>query len=385
MTWQEQLRQLDEALAAGKISAEDYRRQRDELLSTAQSGGAQAPQTGPNSGPFPEPFRWSAQAPSAPQQPTSESTQFLRPATPPGEADRTQVVPNAGPPADRTQVVPNAGPPADRTQVVGPQQGQPWPPGPQQGQPQGGWNQGPDSYSPPWGGDADFGANQWSGGFSAQGPEVFDESGKSGKGKIIAVVAAVVVLLAAAGVYFFVIKPGSGGDPVATDTSTAAPTTTTTTKKKPDPFGSLIVPEGRTSGPKTYDADQLATTKPLPTPDLLVLKQAGTTEARSVVVVENEVTTSMWAFKSADPAALLTALETDQKRFGFAEDPAIESSVPVYKSTQTSGAKTITVFRSHYATDTEVIRVEVFAANEADAKARFEAVLTEQLDHQAPQ
>ncbi|MEV8436368.1 SHOCT domain-containing protein [Actinosynnema sp. NPDC051121] len=380
MTWQEQLRQLDEALAAGQMSAEDYRRQRDELLANAQSGGAQAPQTGPNSGPFPEPFRWSAQAPSAPQQPTSESTQFIRPATPPGEADRTQVVPNTGPPADRTQVVPNA----DRTQVVGPQPGQPWPPqGQPQGQPQGAWNQGPDAYSPPWGGDSDFAANQWSGGFTAQGPEVFDESGKSGKGKVIALVAVVVVLLVAAGLYFFVLKPGSGGT-ASTDSSTAAPTTTTTTKKKPDPFGTLIVPEGRTSGPKTYNAEQLATAKPLPTPDLVVLKQAGVAEARSVVVVENEVTTSMWAFKAADPAALLTALETDQKRFGFAEDTTIKSTVPVYKSTQTSGSKTITVFRAHYATDTEVIRVEVFAAKETDAKDRFEAVLTEQLDHQAP-
>ncbi|MEU4740013.1 SHOCT domain-containing protein [Actinosynnema sp. NPDC023658] len=380
MTWQDQLRQLDEALAAGRISAEDYRRQRDELLSKAQTSSApQAPQTGPSSGPFPEPFKWSAQPPSTPQQPTSEATQFIRPATPPGEADRTQVVPNPGPSADRTQVVPNA----DRTQAVSPpQQGQPWP-GQPQGPQQGGWSQGPESYSPPWGGDSEFGGNQWSGGFNAQGPEVFDESGKSGKGKVIAIVAVVVVLLVAAGLYFFVFKPNNGGT-ASSDTPTAPATTTTTTKKKPDPFGTLIVPEGRTSGPKTYTAEQLATTKPLPTPDLVVLKQAGTTEARSVVVVDNEVTTSLWGFKSADPAALLTALETDQKRFGFAEDTTVDSDVPVYKSTQTSGSKTITVFRSHYATATEVIRVEVFAANETDAKDRFDAVLAEQLDHQAP-
>ncbi|ONI82087.1 hypothetical protein ALI22I_38680 [Saccharothrix sp. ALI-22-I] len=386
MTWQEQLQQLDAALAAGKISAEDYRRQRDELLSNAQSGGAaQAPQAGPNSDPFPAPFKWSAQRPSGQpqQQPTSESTQFIRPATPPGEADRTQVVPNAGPQADRTQVVPNA----DRTQVVGPQQGQQpgqqWPQGPQgpQGPQQGGWSQGQDAYSPPWGGDSDFQAGQWSG-FNTQGPEVFDESGKSGKGKIIAVAAVVVVLLVAAGLYFFVLKPGSGGT-VATNTSSAA-APTTTTKKKPDPFGTLIVPEGRTSGPKTYDAEQLATVKPLPTPDLVVLKQAGTTEARSVIVVENEVTTSMWAFKSADPSALLTSLTTDQKRFGFIEDTTGTAAVPVYKSTQTSGSKTITVFRTHYVTDDEVIRVEVFAADEASAKERFDAVLAEQLEHQAP-
>ena len=383
MTWQDQLQQLDAALAAGKISADDYRRQRDELLSSAQSSIPQAPQAGPNSDPFPAAFKWSAQPPSPqqPQQPTSEATQFIRPATPPGEAaDRTQVVPNAGnQAADRTQVVPNTG-----GQPIAPQQGG-WPP--QAPPQQGGWPQqgGPDSgYSPPWGGDQDFQSSQWSG-FSAQGPEVFDDSAKSGKGKVIAIAAVVVVLLVAAGLYFFVFKQSSS-DPVATNTSSTSATPTTTTKKKPEPFGTLIVPEGTSEGPKTYDAEQLANTKPLPTPDLLVLKQAGTTEARSVIAVEDGITTSMWAFKVADPEALQDALLTDQKRFGFVEDPAAEQDgVAVYTSTQqTADNKSIIVFRSHYITDDEVIRVEVFAGDEAAAKDRFGVVLAEQLDHQAP-
>ncbi|GAA1266606.1 SHOCT domain-containing protein [Saccharothrix xinjiangensis] len=400
MTWQEQLQQLDAALAAGSISAEDYRRQRDELLYRAQ-GGTQQPQqagpsTGPNSDPFPAPFKWSAQSPAQQGQPQpqqgqppqgqqtgSESTQYIRPATPPTEADRTQVVPNSGGQADRTQVVPKA----DRPQAVGGQQGGAW-----QGQQQGGapWQQQQQQqqqggYSPPWGGEGDFQSPQWSG-FNVQGPEVFEEAEKGGKGKVIAVAAAVVVLLVATGLYFFVFRDNSGGDDTATGgTSPSSAAPTTTTKKKPDPFGTLIVPEGRTSGPKTYTAEQLANAKPLPTPDLVVLKQAGTTEARSVVVVENEVTTSMWAFKSADPAALLEAITTDQQRFGFTEDPQTsQDGVPVFKSTQTSNNKTITVFRTHYATDTEVIRVEAFAVDEPAVQDRFEAVLTEQLDHQAP-
>ncbi|MFD7652452.1 SHOCT domain-containing protein [Actinosynnema sp. NPDC059797] len=395
MTWQEQLQQLDAALAAGSISAEDYRRQRDELLYRAQGGTQQPQQTGPNSDPFPAPFKWSAQSPAQqgqpqqgqppqgqPQQTGSESTQYIRPATPPTEADRTQVVPNSGGQADRTQVVPKTGP-----QAVGGQQGGAWP-GQQQQQGGAPWQQQQQQqqggYSPPWGGEGDFQSPQWSG-FNVQGPEVFEEAEKGGKGKVIAVAAAVVVLLVAVGLYFFVFKDNGGGENTATTDTPSSSAPTTTTKKKPDPFGTLVVPEGRTSGPKTYTAEQLATVKPLPTPDLVVLKQAGTTEARSVVVVENEVTTSMWAFKSADPAALLEAITTDQQRFGFTEDPQTsQEGVPVFKSTQTSNNKTITVFRTHYATDTEVIRVEAFAVDEPAAQDRFEAVLAEQLDHQAP-
>ncbi|MEO6084152.1 MAG: hypothetical protein ABIQ18_13725 [Umezawaea sp.] len=379
MTWQEQLRQLDAAFAAGKVSADVYRRQRDDLLISAQGAQSptpQQPQTAPDSNPFPAPFKWS---PQQPQSGSSESTQFITPVGTPSEADRTQVVPNSGgqPPqgdaAERTQVVSNA----DRTQVVGgQQQGAPWQA--QQGTP---WGSDQNAYSPPWSG-SDPEQQQWSG-FNTQGPEVFDESG-GGKGKVFAIVGIVVVVLAiAAGVYFFVNKSGGGESVASSSSQPAAPTTTT--KPKPAPFGTLIVPEGRSAGPKTYTSDELTAAKPLPTPDLVVLKQVGATEARSVIVVENEITTSLWAFKVASPAGLQTAMNTDQQRFGFAEDPtAKQGDVVPYKSVQTSGKKSITVFRAHYVAGGEVIRVEVFGVDEAGVKSRFDAVFAEQLKHTAP-
>lgn len=386
MTWQEQLRQLDAAFAAGKVSADVYRRQRDDLLASAQSGQSAAPpqQTGPDSNPFPAPFKWSPQQPQPSQQQpsgSSESTQFIKPVGTPGEADRTQVVPNSGgqPPAgdsaERTQVVSNA----DRTQVVRgqQQQGAPWQA--QQGTP---WGGDQSAYSPPWaGGDPE--QQQWSG-FNTQGPEVFDESG-GGKGKVFAIVGVVVLVLAiAAGVYFFAIKPG-GGQSVADPTTSSSAAPTTTTKPKPSPFGTLVVPEGRSAGPKTYTPEELTTAKPLPTPDLVVLKQVGATEARSVIVVENEITTSLWAFKVGSPAALQEAMDTDQKRFGFTEDPAAkQGDIVPSKSVQTSAEKSITVFRAHYVASGEVIRVEVFSVDEASARKRFDAVFTEQLKHTAP-
>jgi hypothetical protein len=392
VTWQEQLRQLDAAFAAGKVSADVYRRQRDDLLASAQSGqsaAAQPPQqqppqqqTGPDSNPFPAPFKWSPQQPKPSQEPSSEPTQFIKPVGTPDEADRTQVVPGGGKPqgdaGERTQVVSNA----DRTQVVRgqqQQQGAPWQA--QQGTPWSGADQ--NAYSPPWaGGDPE--QQQWSG-FNTQGPEVFDESG-GGKGKVFAIVGVVVVVLAiAASVYFFVIKPG-GGETIAADpTSSSQAAPTTTTKPKPKPFGTLFVPEGNSAGPKTFTPEELATAKPLPTPDLLVIKQVGVTEARSVIVVENEVTTSMWAFKSGSPAALLEAMNTDQKRFGFVEDPTVKQGAVVpSKSVQTSNDRSITVYRAHYVAGDEVIRIEVFAVDEAKSRKRFDEVFAEQLKHTAP-
>ena len=130
MSWQEELQQLDSELAQGRVTPEDYRLRRDQLLGVAQ--GQQPPQTPPGgqpqqpaepqqpaSSPFGQPFRWQPpanqqnQGQSQPPAATpSESTQVMRPITdaPAGDsAERTQVVRNTGDNAERTQVVPNTG------------------------------------------------------------------------------------------------------------------------------------------------------------------------------------------------------------------------------------------------------------------------------------
>src|SRR5690606_20482717 len=64
VTWQDELQHLDAELAAGRISAEEYRQRRDALLS--QGGGP----NGPNSGGF--------------AQPNTPSGGFAQPGTPSG-------------------------------------------------------------------------------------------------------------------------------------------------------------------------------------------------------------------------------------------------------------------------------------------------------------
>ncbi|PWK90761.1 hypothetical protein C8D88_101782 [Lentzea atacamensis] len=236
MAWQDELRELDNALAEGRISADDYRRRRDEVLSGSGSAPAPSPQ---NQGSANAPFRWSATPPQAGPQtgPPSGPQPVVNP-------DATQVVtpqaphaapnPNANP--DATQVV-NTGarnPDSERTQYVRPVQ------------PQGGWQsaspqQGGSAAPPPWlSGDGNgFGADP-SPAWVAQGPEVFDEK-PSGAGKKILVVLLVLIVLGGigTGVYFLVNRQGGGGDQTTAQSTPATPTTTS--KPKPtDPYEIIL-------------------------------------------------------------------------------------------------------------------------------------------------
>lgn len=231
MSWQEELRNLDEELASGRLSADDYRIRRDQVLSSAVAYGDAPQQPGQQPGTPQPPAGPQGQPQQQPGQPSADSTQIIAPVNqPPGDgAERTQVVPawqqqQAQQPADpnRTQVVPPvASPPGGF-----PQQGQPSPAGgfPQQHgyqqQPQQGWNAPEADAAPPWGG-SDFppispvGSTEW----VKQGPELFDDKprGKGGKIAVIAIVAVLVLGGLGVGGYFLF---SGGGDPQATDPNT---------------------------------------------------------------------------------------------------------------------------------------------------------------------
>lgn len=231
MAWQDELRELDNALAEGRISADDYRQRRDEVLSGSSNAPAPSPQ---NQGAPNAPFRWNATPPqvgpqSGPQPVVNpDATQVVTPQAP-------NVGANANP--DATQVV-NSGarnPDSERTQYVRPVQPQ-----------QGGWQstppqQGGAAAPPPWlsGDGGGFGADP-SPNWVAQGPEVFDE-GSSGAGKKILIVLLVLVVLGGigTGVYFLINRQGGGGQ--ETQAQSTSQTPTTTSKPKPtDPLEILL-------------------------------------------------------------------------------------------------------------------------------------------------
>ncbi|MPZ66630.1 MAG: hypothetical protein GEU83_14340, partial [Pseudonocardiaceae bacterium] len=103
MSWQDEQRRLDEELSAGQLSAEDYHRRRDELMTQHATGDADSGGDQPEAGqaqqaatPFPPAFRWETRSDEG-----NETTQLFTPV----DADQTQVVTPQPNDTDRTQVV----------------------------------------------------------------------------------------------------------------------------------------------------------------------------------------------------------------------------------------------------------------------------------------
>ena len=454
MTWQEELSQLDGALASGQISADDYRRERERILAVATGGGGgpNPPASGAPSQPgipvpgqqgapsqpgipvpgqqgtqgaqqanrgsnaFPPPFKWTAERPGdqpqqgQPQQQGEDRTQAVTNSTGSGkpaadnvsnaektqivstESDSTQIVDMNDPASkgpgpsfgDRTQFVPQI--PASPPHGMPQQRPQQWqqqgpPPPPQQ---QGSW--GPQQSAPPWEEQEEL-VPPWAG-YQAQGSELDFESDKQGgRGKVWAIVGVVVLLLVIAGgvLYLTVLKKddttAQPNNPPVASSKKPPPTSET-----PEPYGPLYVPEGTTSGGKTFTAAELEKSKALPTPDLVLLKQAGLKEARSVVVVDDSTVLSMWSFGTNDPKKLAKDITTDQGRFGFKKVPGeARQGVDVYTSTQQSASRKVFVFRAHYTNGGNVIRVEAFDPDKAKARTAFENALEAQLEITAPE
>ncbi|WP_232376463.1 DUF1707 domain-containing protein [Amycolatopsis aidingensis] len=245
MSWQEELRKLDEELAAGRLSADDYRVRRDQVLSSAVTqgepgGNQQAPTEQPSGAPGSNADSTQVISPVQPQansgQSSSEATQFV--ANPGHQQHQAQQTPawQAQPPQPQ-----QPGP-----QQTPPQQGQYGHPGSpaggfsqpaQPGQP---WNTPEQDMSPPWGGTdlppADPGSQDW----VRQGPEFFtEEKGKGGKIAVIVLVSVLVVGgLVTGGIFLF-----SGGDsnqPAAEQTSEQNAPQTPTSTAPPSPNQQLF-------------------------------------------------------------------------------------------------------------------------------------------------
>lgn len=418
VTWQDELRQLDEELAAGRLSAEDYRRQRDELLSQSASTAAPAHtpvHQQPASGPFPPPFRW--------DQSPSESTQYLSPIRdePTHGAEPTQVVSGrtaAGDDAERTQVVsghagqvPRAGD-ADRTQVVPGQhglQGPPSPPigfpnqqqpplnqpppvfgqgpGPGQAQSVPPWQQQAPANSPPWGGSDLPPTTDLPPAWLRQGPEVFESAGNSNTGKIVAGVVAVVVVAALGVGAFFVFRPD--GNTTATNTTSApAPTTTAapTTTEPPEP---IVRPPGSVQIDDSYTLARLREAQLLSTEDFTIVEANKVSEAQVAVTKQGELTLGTWAFQVASTATGETMLtQIDQLYTGVAFKPAegiTREKVSVLVLAPQPGQPGIAVYRAHYlGEDDKVVRVEAYGPDATTARTAFVALLDQQLKQLPP-
>jgi hypothetical protein len=369
LTWQDELRQLDEELAAGRISADDYRVRRDHVLAAAAS---------------PMPVQKEPEA----KQPESGENPTVTPPVPPVQAnpqhplegDRTQQVTpgwTVGPKdndVDRTQVVPGAAgygsmnppPPGYPQHGPNPMVSRPVPP----------WDD--DRLPPQWSGQdlpPSWGGGEFGHGGEAwlkQGPEVF-EGGRSNTGKIVAIVAAVVVLIGVAIGAYFIWGRDSGGTASPPQTNTA--TSTATTTKPPDPMAIAELP-GVAQPKEVSRFSDVTALNYLTQAETATYQQAKPTKAAvRVSQLNNGTIVVVLVVQTASPEAAKTAV-----------DALVEHQL-TNKATKVQGPEsnvTVTRFegqlRAHYQHGNVVVRVEVKNADAAKAGADLERVLRAQLE-----
>ena len=368
MSWQDELAQLDSALASGQISADEYRTRRDRVI--AQASGQSAP--------------------AQPQQPQgAEPTAVFRPVGPPQQGDRTQVVSGQGPGNEHTQVVGRQD--ADSTQIVPNMQHQQQPHFPPPPPPPPWESQQPHPQAmtpPPWANEdlpPEFGQQSW----PRQGPEVFEEKSGGGSGKVVGIIIAVVVVLALAGgaVWFFGFKDSGNNQATDPTTEQSQPETTKPKPPPPDiPEGPFLDLPGEKKFNRTVPMAQAVAEKAPTEAEAKLLQSVGVSEVSGLVTEEDGLITGIWAFKpgeTGDPVAVLQAMDQlyQQAKYELISE---ENGVKVRKL---AAAKPddLTVFRAHYVTeDGYMVRVEVYGKDSANVESTFNDLLADETDEFAP-
>jgi hypothetical protein len=368
MSWQDELAQLDSALASGQISADEYRTRRDRVI--AQASGQSAPEQ-----------------PQQPQQGGAEPTAVFRPVQQPpqqpGFEDRTQAVGG-----DRTQVVGRQD--ADSTQIVPNVQQPQFPPRPTPPPWETHQPQQQNVAPPPWANEElppEFGQQSW----PRQGPEVFEEKSSGGSGKTVGIIVAIVLVLALAGgaIWFFGFRDSDNKQADGDDTSQTQEQPPPPTSEPPNiPEGPFIELEGDEVLNITIPMQE-AVTANMPTPqEAGLLNSVGVAEVGALITEEGEggLRRGIWAFKlgdGADPNNVLNAMDQlyQQAEFELVTD---ENGVLVRKKAA-QNADEVTVWRAHYLTDDGyLVRVESYGKDSANVEAAFEEILQEETDKFPP-
>lgn len=357
MTWQDELRRLEEDRAGGRVSAAEYRMRRDQLLSSANA--------------------------SPPTDNAMDSTQIIPPVGT-GPDDATQVVGNQ--PAGAVPGPPQADPMEQPTQHTGDRPGG-WPPG--QGYPQPGgqqFDQPPeDENTPPWAGDRipplTAGSSEW----VKQGPE--RASGKGGRGKIIGI-AAGVVLLVILGVGAWLLfgqsgtgqhQQGAGGNNTATGAKNAG--NHATRKPKPNPLG-IITPAGKPEDHSdVHDLAGLEDANYLNPQEEQAYTNAVTSQVTFVVSHKGADTIVLTGAKASSPNEAKKAVQdlhnaeltNAMKKSSIPAAPGVRVDQVHGKPGQPSE------IRAHYAHGATIVRVHVSGKDWETVRKDFATTLNEQL------
>lgn len=423
MTWQEELRKLDEDLANGTLSADDYRVRRDQILSAAVTAGPpEAQQSSSNGadstqiiepvsppGGMPRPSTGSQQPPQSPQQPQQPAQQHA-PNSVSQPHPQTGSQPGQMPPAPEATQAVSYDSSAERTQAVPQWQGatpnyqQPGMQSPPQGFAPPGWNAWQEDSAPPWGGGdlppiapqqaAGDGGFDWGGGVS-QGPEG-DEKKSSGNGRKILSSVLGVVLVAGIGFAVWALFINNNGDtstpPGTLPSASSAPTSKALPAPppaKPEPSSdaeSIIQAPGTPrAGGGPFTVDSLTSNKILPDPVISALQQGGMTSGLLNASTQGPSTVGIFSLTLPNPTSATTvanAYADAQKNGGLSLNKDLSmQGVPVYN---TGSKATQGVYRAVYVLYSRVIIVETFGPDAAAAKSLFSDLLQQQVAFAPP-
>lgn len=388
MSWQEELRKLDEELASGQLSADDYRVRRDQVLSSAVG---------------------QPDAPPAPESPGPDATQVIppinsAPATPqqPAEADRTQAVPPTDP--SRTQAIspwqaqspgqyaapqypaspPGGFPQSGPISPAGgfPQAGPASPPG---GFPQAGafpgWNTTDADQVPPWGGGELSSLNSQGGepGWAQQGPESFDTKPRKGNGKKIAAIVGVVVVLVGVALGAYLLW--GRNTPDGSDSHAGPPPISSQAPQPPGPMAIADFPGQAEDQHNVTTFNDIPGLRLLTPEELSTYSDAGAGPVNLVVkdlpdgnraiVLVVQVTTPSAAQNAAN-GLLDIQITNGAREFGNVPD-GVQASV------FDPGDGGTAQVRGHYAHDDKIVRIEVAGKNLQADETDFSSILRAQL------
>jgi len=358
VSWQEELRTLDEDFSAGKITADQYRDRRDQVLSSAATPEDQ------HEG-----------------KSYDETTQFVA---------KSQETEDTGEDAEKTKVVRPAQPP------VSPPGGFPqqYPQSPAGGFPQQQpvWHQPQPDASPPWSGQdfppiAPLTDQAW-----------FQEEDHTDRTTTIAVSAVVILLVAglAVGGWLLWLRGPSESPSTAvaaaelTTTPPPATTTTTTTPSAPPPPASnaaaLVTPPGKKrpgGGPFDLAALRKKTLLPSSMLDELAAAKMDTGLLRITMVDKSIMAVlAVELTKKGRADEVADAYAKAQERGGLAHDGGLSMrGVQAYSAPNRSNKA---VFRAVYVLHNRVIIVGAIGTNRGDAERQFAKLLRDQVDHAPP-
>ena len=391
MTWQEELRQLDSALAGGELSANEYRKRRDEILAAASSAQPPSPVIGP---PGPRPEGESDEAGGAAAGDNAEVTQIVN--VDGGEAEQTQIIDaatvggTANSPNGETKASGGNGD-VERTQVV---TAEAPPPQPQQAPP-------PPPQQPVWATQLPD-PNAATGVFPRQQPmpgpavtpmdaqDLFTSNKPPRGGRkpwLIGVVVLVVLALAGGAVWWFALRDdsqptaGGGGDQTSTAQQDPAPEPVDITK--------IELPGEPAANAGEMDISRASELTVIAPAEATLLAGAGVDAVVYSGTSEGNYRFLLYSFKSADAKAAeeLTGKVVDvQKQLGF-QDTEVQDVPGAVSVSQVSNAQA-SALRGVYTYGDTTIQLNVLQignGNIDELRAQFQRAMTAVTDAAPPQ